>query len=90
MSGNSHIEHHKIVRPCLGERVSGDAAVVTELDGGLLLGIADVLGHGQEAHAVALTIEDYLAERGSADIAMWSSSPSRTENGRTGKNDWRQ
>ena len=52
----------------LGERVSGDTAVIGELKHGVFLGIADVLGHGPEAREVAVIIEDYLAAHGAADV----------------------
>lgn len=51
-----------------GERVSGDTAVIGELEDGVFLGIADVLGHGPEAHEVAVVIEDYLATHCTPDI----------------------
>ena len=50
---STKIEHGIKNRPFLGERVSGDAAIVLEREGGLLVAIVDVLGHGPEAHEVA-------------------------------------
>lgn len=50
------------VRPLLGELVAGDAAVVRELDDGLMIGIVDVLGHGPEAYEVAVRIVEYLRD----------------------------
>ncbi|UCE63667.1 MAG: SpoIIE family protein phosphatase [Nitrospirota bacterium] len=63
-----HIQHEKVVRPMLGERVSGDTAVIGELEEGVFLGIADVLGHGPEAHEVAVVIEDFLEKYCTSDI----------------------
>lgn len=63
-----HIQHEKIVRPMYGERVSGDTAVIGELEPGVFLGIADVLGHGPEAHKVAVVIEDFLKRHCTPDI----------------------
>ena len=68
MNYDRDIQHEKIVRPMLGERVSGDTAVIGELKHGVFLGIADVLGHGPEAREVAVIIEDYLAAHGAADV----------------------
>ena len=55
-------------RPCAGERVSGDAAIVEERDGMLFLGIIDVLGHGAEAHALVERIEESLRRGWSRDV----------------------
>jgi hypothetical protein len=37
-----------MIRPCQGERVSGDAVVIRPLEEGLFAAIVDVLGHGPE------------------------------------------
>lgn len=47
-------------RPCFGERVSGDNAIIEERNGFVLLGIIDGLGHGQNANLVSLQIEKFL------------------------------
>lgn len=47
-------------RPCFGERVSGDNALIEEKDGFVFLGIVDVLGHGPKANALSLQIETFL------------------------------
>lgn len=47
-------------RPHRLEYVSGDVAVIREHGDMLLAGIADVLGHGPEAHAVAVEVEAFL------------------------------
>lgn len=50
-----------MVRPCPGERRSGDAAVVRELDGNrLLAAIVDVTGHGFAASRTADRVAAYL------------------------------
>ena len=41
------------VRPCLGHVISGDAAVIKEMDTALLLVMVDATGHGKTAHANA-------------------------------------
>jgi serine phosphatase RsbU (regulator of sigma subunit) len=63
------LEHSSLIRPCLGERVSGDAAVIRPLEQGLFVAIVDVLGHGPEAHELAQVIEAYLARYGSSDVS---------------------
>ncbi len=62
------LEHASRIRPCMGERVSGDAVVIRPLDGGLFVAIVDVLGHGSEAHQLALLIDAYLTRYASSDI----------------------
>ena len=64
------LEHSSLIRPCLGERVSGDAVVVRPLEHGLLAAIVDVLGHGPEAHELTLVIDAYLSRHGSSDVSV--------------------
>ena len=68
MALNGVLEHSSLVRPYPGQAVSGDAAVVRPLEGGLFAAIVDVLGHGPEAHALACEIEAYLDRFASADV----------------------
>lgn len=63
------LEHASLVRPCPGEAVSGDTTVIRSLANGLFVSIVDVLGHGPEAHEVALLIDGYLEAYGSDDVA---------------------
>jgi serine phosphatase RsbU (regulator of sigma subunit) len=63
------LEHSSLVRPCRGERVSGDAVVVRPLEEGLFVAIVDVLGHGPDAHRLALLIDAYLSRHASSDLA---------------------
>ncbi len=49
-------------RPCFGEAVSGDRCFMFRYGDGILLGIVDVLGHGAEAHALALRCDQWLAQ----------------------------
>ena len=62
------LQYGSRIRPCLGERVSGDAVVAKRLEHGLLLAIVDVLGHGTEAHALTPVIDAFLNRFGSADV----------------------
>jgi serine phosphatase RsbU (regulator of sigma subunit) len=62
------LEHASLIRPCRGERVSGDAALILPLEGGLFAAIVDVLGHGPEAHELTVVIDAYLSRYRSTDI----------------------
>ncbi len=54
------LEYAQVNRPHYREHVSGDAAVVREKDDLLFAAIVDVLGHGPEAHQVAVQSEKFL------------------------------
>ena len=56
------------VRPCLGERVSGDTVVIEQRDDMLFLAIIDALGHGPQAHVVADQAERFLRTGWSSDV----------------------
>jgi negative regulator of sigma-B (phosphoserine phosphatase) len=62
------LAHSSTIRPCQGERVSGDAVVIQPIEGGIFAAIVDVLGHGPEAHELALVIGEYLSRYASSDI----------------------
>lgn len=49
-----------ITKPAAGHDLGGDRAIVREAEGGLLLAIIDVLGHGRDADRVAQVAEDAL------------------------------
>ncbi len=55
-------------RPCLGERVSGDIAIVEQQEQLLLVAIVDGLGHGKNANLVARTAKDYLQNTWDNDV----------------------
>jgi len=63
------LEHSSLIRPCAGERLSGDAVVIKPLDHGLFVAIVDVLGHGAEAHELTHMIDAYLERYGSSDVS---------------------
>lgn len=56
------------VRPMAGYVVSGDMAAALEIDGGLLLVIADGTGHGIAANEVAQSLSRFLHERATSDL----------------------
>jgi anti-sigma regulatory factor (Ser/Thr protein kinase) len=62
------IECASFVRPCRGERVSGDAVVVSHRGGVALVAIIDALGHGREAHGVATRAVRFLKEGWGPDV----------------------
>lgn len=59
------------VRPCRGERVSGDLGVIERRGSYLLLAIVDALGHGVKAHEIAKRATSFLKK-------SWESDPVRT------------
>lgn len=62
------LQHASRVRPCPGQSVGGDAAVIRELAQGLFVAIIDVLGHGPEAHELTKVIESYLERYADSDV----------------------
>jgi phosphoserine phosphatase RsbX len=63
------LEHASLIRPCMGERVSGDAVVIRELEHGLFAAIIDVLGHGPEANEVTHLIDAFLDRHATTDVS---------------------
>jgi len=68
MTEDTLLQHASRIRPCPGERVSGDTVVVRALDRGLLVAMVDVLGHGPEAHALTGVIDEFLTRFGNDDV----------------------
>ncbi len=62
------LDYASFNRPCFGERVSGDKALIDENNGFILLGMIDGLGHGQNAYLISAQIEKFLRENWSADL----------------------
>jgi anti-sigma regulatory factor (Ser/Thr protein kinase) len=56
------------IRPCRGERVSGDIALVERREGYLLAAIVDALGHGPNACRIAQQAASHLRESWSTDV----------------------
>ena len=65
---DASIQSYAYIRPCLGEIVSGDCAIVRRNKHGLLLAVVDVLGHGDEANQLAVKIEAYLHSVTGSDV----------------------
>ena len=69
-SGKTPLENYDcatFVRPCPGERVSGDLAFVEQRDHLTILALVDALGHGPEANKVAERAGRILQGKWSAD-----------------------
>jgi len=64
------LEASYYIRPMPGHHVGGDAAVVREVEDGLLVSIVDVLGHGIEAHELAVQIRSFFEATTVTDPAM--------------------
>jgi len=69
MNMNGSLRHASEIRPCPGERLSGDAVVIRPLEHGLFVAIIDVLGHGDDAHELTRVIDRYLTRFGSSDVS---------------------
>ncbi len=62
------VDYFYLTRPCLGERVSGDIAIVEQREQLLFIAIIDGLGHGTKANLVARTAKDYLQNIWNHDV----------------------
>lgn len=60
------------VRPSLGHEPveCGDIGIVKEFDNKLFFGMVDVLGHGREAHELAVVIRDFLEKNCQGDLVV--------------------
>lgn len=63
------LEYSSLIRPCMGEGVSGDAVITIPLEHGLLVAMVDVLGHGPEAHELTKVIAEYLESRATPNVS---------------------
>lgn len=61
-SALDRLDYGSFGRPCFGERVSGDNALIEENNGFVFLAIIDVLGHGLNANILSLKMENFLQE----------------------------
>jgi hypothetical protein len=62
------LEIGRAIRPADGFNAGGDAVVVEERGDAVLLAIVDVLGHGPDAHRVAIRIEETLIDSEIDDV----------------------
>ena len=59
----SKVDYHLVKRALtLKETDCGDTGVIQEFNGHCFLALVDVLGHGSEAHTVALSAQKYLEQ----------------------------
>jgi anti-sigma regulatory factor (Ser/Thr protein kinase)/serine/threonine protein phosphatase PrpC len=58
------------IRPCRGERVSGDMVVAEQRDDLVFLAVIDALGHGPSAHTIADRAAQNLRRSWKADLAQ--------------------
>jgi len=65
----NELEYASVARPCFGELVSGDAAIVQSRNGTLFLAMVDVLGHGPRAYELAVQIREFLENEWQADVS---------------------
>jgi anti-sigma regulatory factor (Ser/Thr protein kinase) len=56
------VEVGTYVRPCIGETLSGDAALMQPGSDGVFVAVIDALGHGPHAHQVASRLNKALSE----------------------------
>lgn len=59
----------QFVRPCRGERVSGDAVVIERRPGLVFIALIDALGHGPSAYAIADRAARFLKRSWKPDVA---------------------
>lgn len=64
----NELEYASVARPCFGELVSGDAAIVQSGDGTLFLAMVDVLGHGPRAYELAVQMRSFLETEWQEDV----------------------
>ena len=64
------IDYFYSIRPCLGERVSGDTAIVEQQENLVAIAIIDALGHGNNAYSVARAAQNYLQKSWHRDVCQ--------------------
>jgi anti-sigma regulatory factor (Ser/Thr protein kinase) len=72
------------IRPCRGERVSGDIAVIAEAEKSVLVAMVDALGHGREASVVAKQAASFLRQAPHTDVVKLMSGLHETLQGTVG------
>jgi serine phosphatase RsbU (regulator of sigma subunit) len=64
----AHVTSAVVVRPKFGHAVGGDAAFVVPTKQGLLAAVVDVLGHGKDAHELAVPMQQHLVANASGNV----------------------
>ncbi len=64
----SKVDCFLVVRPFLDYFSCGDAGIIKKFDHKIFLGLIDILGHGEEAHKVAVKSRDFLAKNYDNDL----------------------
>ena len=64
----TEIDYFLIKRPLNNDVFCGDTGIIKEFDNKVFVGIADVLGHGEEAHEVAAICEDFFKKNYTLDL----------------------
>jgi anti-sigma regulatory factor (Ser/Thr protein kinase) len=67
--GIAGLEWAAAIRPCIGERLSGDAVYYEQRESTLVVALVDGLGHGPDAHDAATAATDTLAREWVPDAA---------------------
>jgi negative regulator of sigma-B (phosphoserine phosphatase) len=55
-------------RPLINENACGDAGIIREFDDKVFIGIIDILGHGEEAHELAIICVAFLEKNYRQDL----------------------
>jgi negative regulator of sigma-B (phosphoserine phosphatase) len=55
-------------RPLINENACGDTGIIEEFDDKVFIGIIDVLGHGEEAHELAMICMDFMEKNYRQDL----------------------
>jgi anti-sigma regulatory factor (Ser/Thr protein kinase)/serine/threonine protein phosphatase PrpC len=72
------------IRPCLGERLSGDAVIVDRRDNTVFLALIDGLGHGPNANQIAMSAQQYLRTSWEEDLPSTAKALHQQLNGTDG------
>jgi hypothetical protein len=67
-AGAQDVECGYFVRPCLGERVSGDVTFAVRRDDVIFVALIDALGHGDTAYRTGTSAKGYLQESWTTDV----------------------
>ena len=64
----AEIDYFLIKRSLNNDVFCGDTGIIKEFDNKVFVGIVDVLGHGKEAHEVAVICEDFFQKNYNLDL----------------------